>query len=67
MNIDRVLFDEIPLDPAAYRQSCDRCQIVARASDDSLRVRGWQVYDGTSFTGQPLNVRICPACQRSAS
>lgn len=44
-------------------QACDRCLIAAWASKDALRVRGWVVYDGTSFTGKPLNVRLCPACR----
>jgi hypothetical protein len=47
-------------------QACDLCIARAHASDDELRVRGWQVYDGTSFTGKPLNVRICPACRDAA-
>jgi len=51
------------LDPGRKHQACDRCQVKVCASDDALRVRGWQVYDGTSFTGKPLNVRICRPCQ----
>jgi hypothetical protein len=47
-------------------QACDRCLTGAVASDDGLRVLGWQVYDGTSFTGAELKVRICPACRTLA-
>lgn len=43
--------------------ACDRCSDVSRLKRDGLRVAGWLVYDGKSFTGQPLRVRICPRCQ----
>ena len=43
--------------------SCERCGVESELSFDGLRVAGWLVYDGKSFTGQPLRVRICPRCQ----
>jgi hypothetical protein len=43
--------------------ACDRCRSESSLTNDGLRVAGWQVYDGQSFTGQPLRVRICPRCQ----
>lgn len=52
---------------AREHQACDRCLRGAWASDDSLRVRGWLVYDGTSQTGDKMRVRICPACQRKGT
>lgn len=58
------LFELAADDPGRQHQACDRCLAGAWASDDALRVRGWAVYDGTSFTGEPLNVRVCPDCQR---
>lgn len=58
------LFEIADPDPCREHQACDRCLTGAWASNDALRVRGWQVYDGTSFTGKPLKVRICPACRR---
>jgi hypothetical protein len=58
------LFEMAEPDPGRKHQACDWCLIGAWASDDRLRVRGWHVYDGTSFTGRPMHVRICPACQR---
>lgn len=57
------LFDLGHTDPKRKHQACDRCLVGAWASDDALRCRGWQVYDGHSFTGKDLNVRICPSCQ----
>jgi hypothetical protein len=45
-------------------QRCDRCPAAVTASIDGIRARGWVAYDGTSFTGAPLNVRLCPACRR---
>jgi hypothetical protein len=58
------LFELDDSDPGRQHQACDRCLTGAWASNDALRVRGWVVYDGTSFTGKPLNVRVCPTCQR---
>jgi len=43
--------------------SCDQCGVESTLTFDGLRVAGWQAYDGTSFTGQPLKVRRCPRCQ----
>jgi hypothetical protein len=57
------LFDIPAPDPDAAPQKCDLCPASLVASVDSLRVRGWSAYDGTSFTGKPLIVRICPACR----
>lgn len=58
-----------PLFPAPAEElaehACDRCVATVAASLDGLRVRGWIAYDGRSFTGKTLKVRICPACQRS--
>lgn len=61
------LFDVAEPDPGREHQACDTCLIGAWASDDALRVRGWQVYDGVSMTDRRLRVRICPACQRKAA
>jgi len=47
----------------ARPQLCDRCLTAAELTDDGLRVLGWIVYDGRSFTGKELHVRICPACK----
>lgn len=52
--------------PAPHGQACTRCGLMVLALRDELRVSGWQVYDGTSWTGQPLHVRICPTCQKCA-
>lgn len=46
-------------------QTCDHCSTGTTETLDGLRVRGWVAYDGTSFTGKPLIVRICPTCLRS--
>jgi hypothetical protein len=61
------LFEVAEADPGREHQACDRCLIGAWASNDALRVRGWQVYDGASVTGLPLHVRICPTCQRKGA
>lgn len=45
-------------------QACDNCLTAAWASRDTLRVRGWIIFDGTTLTGRALQVRICPTCQR---
>lgn len=58
------LFDLDPPDPGAEPQTCDLCPATATASIDGLRAGGWAAYDGRSFTGKPLTVRICPACRR---
>lgn len=58
------LFDVADPDPGREHQACDRCLGGAWASNDALRARGWLVYNGTSQNGRPLNVRVCPACQR---
>lgn len=60
------LFDVDDPDPSKIVQMCSYgpCIVTAWASDEGLRVRGWLVYDGESLTGQPLHVRLCPACQR---
>lgn len=52
--------------PELTEQACDRCDQARRASDESLRVQGWLVYDGASWNGQPMRVRICVSCQQSA-
>lgn len=57
------LFDLADADPGAAPQKCDLCPVTLTASLDGLRTRGWTAYDGTSFTGKALTVRICPACQ----
>ena len=36
-----------------------------RPSDDHLRVRGWRAWKGTSLTGKPLDVTLCPRCVQS--
>lgn len=61
------LFELTDSDPGREHQACDRCLTGAWASDDRLRVRGWLVFDGPSQTGKPLNVRVCPACQRKGA
>ena len=61
------LFEVVMPDPRREHQACDLCMVGAWASDDALRVRGWQVYDGKSQTGRDLHVRICPACQRKGA
>lgn len=67
--MDDALFDDGPLLEcewdAAKLQLCDGRPAAAWTSDETLRVLGWLVYDGTSQTSQPLHVRRCPACQRS--
>jgi len=65
--VTEALFDVADPDPGREHQACDRCLIAAWASNDGLRARGWHVYDGTSQTGLPLHVRICPACQRKGT
>ena len=55
------LFESGPHVPKA--QSCGSCLTPALASDDTLRILGWLVYDGTSLAGQELHVRKCPPCQ----
>lgn len=54
------LFDVPDPDPGAVEQKCDLCPTTLTASIDGLRARGWTAYDGTSFTGKALTVRICP-------
>lgn len=61
---DPALFDLTAPEPDSAQQ-CDVCFTARTATVDTLRVSGWIAYDGTSFTGRPLNVRICPACRRS--
>ncbi len=58
------LFEIEHPDPARVIQECDDCEYLAWASDDALRVRGWLVFDGDAESGQPLHIRVCPACQR---
>lgn len=58
------LFEE-PADIGQVEQACDKCQTKTLASKNGLRVRGWMAYDGTSFSGKPLNVRICPDCREN--
>lgn len=54
--------------PEPPEQGCDRCAWSrVRATDDQLRVRGWIVYDGPSWTGKDLHVRVCPPCQQKGS
>lgn len=53
-------------EPDKEAQACDRCPVTAWASFDGLHVLGWIAYNGFSFTGKPLRVRICPTC-RSAT
>lgn len=43
--------------------ACDRCKTESSLPRDGMRVAGWLVYDGLSFTGKMLRVRICPRCQ----
>lgn len=58
------LFDPpAPASPAP-EQKCDTCPLTLAATIDSLRVRGWVAYNGTSFTGKQLTVRLCPDCRR---
>lgn len=57
------MFDIAEPEPGATDQKCDLCPATVVASTDGLRARGWQAYDGTSFTGKKLAVRICPACR----
>lgn len=61
------LFELDDPDPGREHQACNQCLTGAWASNDRLRVRGWLVHDGTSQTGRPLHVRICPACQRKGT
>jgi hypothetical protein len=57
------LFDLITSQPDDVQQ-CDRCAATRTATIDTLRVGGWIAYNGTSFTGKTLAVRICPDCRR---
>lgn len=57
------LFDLADPDPGATEQKCDTCPTALTASADGLRARGWVAYDGSSFTGKKLRVRLCPACR----
>lgn len=57
------LFDIPDPDPGAVPQKCDLCPAALTASIDGLRARGWNAYNGTSFTGKTLAVRICPSCR----
>lgn len=60
------LFD--PLAPGRREHfACDRCLTGAWCSRDTLRMRGWIVFDGTSQTGKELHVRQCPKCQRKGT
>jgi hypothetical protein len=60
------LFDAEEYLPLREDQQCqgEKCPTLVWASDDQLRVLGWLVFDGLSVTGEPLHVRVCPACQR---
>jgi hypothetical protein len=58
------LFDMADPDPGAASQKCDLCESRDTASTDGLRARGWVAYNGASFTGKTLAVRLCPACRR---
>lgn len=60
---DPVLFEITAPAPGADPVKCDHCPATLLASMDMLRVRGWIAYDGTSFSGATLKVRICPACR----
>lgn len=51
--------------PAPVVQTCDACGRTVHAADDSLRVRGWIVFDGVSVTGKPLRVRLCNYCRKA--
>lgn len=61
------LFDLPDLEPSGETHDCDRCCAEVNASLDGLRVRGWLAFDGMSETGQPLRVRVCPACQEKGA
>jgi hypothetical protein len=61
--MDVPLFDIEPPPPEA--QQCTACGTAVLACHEELRVLGWLVYDGLSFTSQPMHVRTCPDCQRS--
>lgn len=54
---------EVPPPVGDELVKCDRCPVAIVATLDGLRARDWVAYNGTSFTGAPLNVRICPDCR----
>lgn len=65
--MDQPLFTPDGSDPGREHQACDRCLRGAWVSNDTLRVRGWLVFDGPSVTGKQLHHRVCPACQRKGT
>lgn len=60
--MDEPLFEAC--EPSGEVQDCARCGAEVCASLDGLRAAGWIAYDGKSWTGKTLHVRICPACRR---
>ena len=62
MTSTQPLFPTIP--DYGEPQKCDWCPAAVTASLVGLRARCWVAYDGTSFTGKPLKVRLCPACRQ---
>lgn len=58
------MFEPPGPDPDAVPQQCDRCPTSVTATVDGLRVRGWVAYNGMSFTGKPMRVRLCPTCRQ---
>lgn len=58
------LFDADALKPDGITMhDCQFCSAGALATKDELWSSGWIAFDGTSWTGKPLNVRICPNCK----
>lgn len=56
---------EVPQDEG-QEERCNRCPVTVTASLDMLRGLGWVVFDGTSFGGEVMKVRICPDCKDPA-
>jgi hypothetical protein len=61
---DPALFEMTAPEPPPDPTRCDHCPTTATATMDGLRVKGWVAYNGRSFTGAKLTVRMCPACRR---
>lgn len=59
---EQPLFDPPP-QPDGEPTNCDDCGCYVLATVDQLRIRGWVAYNGQSFTGKPMEVRLCPVCR----
>jgi hypothetical protein len=52
---------------------CQKCSYLSlefksmppEEQDAALRFEGWKIFEGTSLTGQPVHVILCPTCSHA--